>query len=293
MLKNLEQLKQRILEKRKDLTKEELNRLIEDKKRSYSGFLSDEGAIRLIGQELLVQFNEGQVLSEVLPIEKLTQGLNNVNVAGRIIVAWPPKDFVREDKTSGSVTRLVLADKTGMITCVAWDHHKTALTKPNALKSKLVQINHAYTRVGLGEELELHIGSRGSISISPTELESRKYPGIEELFLNVSELNEKNIRVNIRVIAKSEPTTSKFLKRDGEGLLCKIRAADRTGEITVVAWNAEAENLSRLSVGDTLEILNGKVKEGLNKVLEIHVTKSSVVTFRRKDASKQNFTNSN
>jgi ssDNA-binding replication factor A large subunit len=212
--------------------------------------------------------------------------LNNVNVAGRIIASWPPKDFIRKDKTSGSITKLVLADKTGMITCVAWDRHKASLTKPNALKSKLVKINHAYTRVGLGEELELHIGNRGSISISPTELESKKYPRIEELFLNISQLNEKNIRVNIRVTTKSEPTTSSFFRRDGEGLLLKTRVTDRTGEITVIAWNAEAENLSRLSVGDTLEILNGKVKKGLDKALEIHITKNSVVTLMKKDPSK-------
>jgi replication factor A1 len=282
-LGNVEKLKNKILEKKGDITEDELDRLIEEKKKSYSGFLSDEGAIRLIGYELSIFFNEENAspLGGEVFIGNLISGFNDVNVSGRIIAAWPTKNFVRKDGASGSFTRFVIADRTGIITCVAWNQDNPVLVEPGKLIGNLVKINHAYTKDNLGGEVELHIGDRGLIDFSPRDLDGDKYPKTEDLIQNISEIDEEKVRVNIRVIVKKDPVSSKFLKDDSERLVSRIMATDRTGEVTVVAWNDEAERLRELSPGDVIEVMNGKVKLGLNNSLEVHITKSSTIKFER------------
>ena len=51
----VEELIEKILAERKDFTHEQLHRLIEEKKRDFEGLLSDQGAARLVAEELLVE----------------------------------------------------------------------------------------------------------------------------------------------------------------------------------------------------------------------------------------------
>ena len=285
-LRNAEWLKQRILEKRGNLTLEELDKLIEDKKRGYSGFLSDEGALRILCHELLIPLGEGRILSDETPIKNLVAGLNDVSVAGRVVAAWPPKQFTKEDGSPGSLTRFVLADKTGMVTCAAWNRNEPALMKTEELTGKLVKINHGYTKTSRGGEVELHVGDRGLITISPKDLDEKDYPKIEETIQSVDEIDEKLSRVNLQLTLKSNPTLTKFPRDDGEGLVSKVKAADETGEITVVAWDEEAENLSKASIGDKIRIINGRLRKGLNNSLEVHITKTSLLTPLGKEECK-------
>lgn len=283
MLRNLEWLKQRILEKMENLTIEELEKLIEKKKKGYSGFLSDEGALRIICHELLIPLGKGRVITDETPIKSLVAGLNDVSVAGRVVAAWPPKQFTKEDGSSGSLTRLILIDKTGMVTCVVWNRNDPPLTKPEELTGKLVKINHGYTKTSRIGEVELHVGDRGVITISPKDLDEKEYPKIEEIIRSVKEIDEKLSRVNLQLTLKSNPTLIRFPRDDGEGLVSKVKAADETGEITVVAWDEEAENLSKTSIGDKIRIINGRLRKGLNGSLEVHITKSSLLTPLGKD----------
>lgn len=276
-MRSVEWLKQRILEKRKDLTIEDLDKLIESKKKGYSGFLSDEGALRLICHELLIPLGKGQALADEIPIKNLVAGLNDVSVAGRVVAAWPPKRFTKEDGSPGFLTRLILTDKTGMVTCVVWNRKDPALMKTEELTGKLVRINHGYTKTSRSGEVELHVGDRGLIAVSPKDLDEKEYPEIDEIVQSVGEIDEKLSRVNLQLTLKSNPTLIKFPRDDGQGLVSRVRAADETGEITVVAWDEEAENLSKTSIGDKIRIINGRLRRGLNNSLEVHISKSSLL----------------
>ncbi|MEM3078723.1 MAG: OB-fold nucleic acid binding domain-containing protein, partial [Thermoproteota archaeon] len=119
--------------------------------------------------------------------------------------------------------------------------------------------------------------------ISPKDLDEKEYPKIEEIIRSVKEIDEKLSRVNLQLTLKSNPTLIRFPRDDGEGLVSKVKAADETGEITVVAWDEEAENLSKTSIGDKIRIINGRLRKGLNGSLEVHITKSSLLTPLGKD----------
>lgn len=52
----------------------------------------------------------------------------------------------------------------------------------------------------------------------------------------------------------------------------RFTLADETGEMSVVAWNEKADKLEKaLKQGVGLQIVSGRVKETLNKGLEVHV----------------------
>lgn len=276
MLKNSEQLKRTILEKRTKITREELEHLVKEKKKNYAGFLSDEGALRLIGQELQVQFEEESTIRDELPIKKLVSGLSDVNVIGRIISLWPPKSFKRKDGTAGSLLRFILTDKTGMITCILWTPDIMKFSS-NELKGKIVKINHAYTKDNLGKETELHIGDKGEITIVSNHFDDNDYPNIENLIQDIDKINLENSRVNIRVQVKTEPRILTFSRKGVNGIVSRIRVFDQTAETTIVIWNQDMKTLQKLTAGKKIEVLNGKVKRGFNNIIEVHVTKNSIL----------------
>src|SRR3972149_7520207 len=154
-----------ILSKRHDLSAEQVFALIEEKKKEGRGLLSDEGAARLVAEELLIQ-THGTELGR-MQVKHLVSGLNDVTISGRILLAWPPREFRRRDGTSGRIMRLVLADKSGRASCAIWDRHVDILSGVGNLQGRVVRIGHAYTRQGMAGDVEIHAGHRSSIEVDP------------------------------------------------------------------------------------------------------------------------------
>jgi len=114
---DLEQIVQRILLARQDLTREEVLKRIYEKKRSAEGYFLDEAAARIVAFELGVTIpkDETETSWTELSIENLVSGLNDVTVTGRVIIVYPVQTFSRSDFTEGKVARLLIADKTGTL----------------------------------------------------------------------------------------------------------------------------------------------------------------------------------
>jgi len=100
-----------IVSKRRDISEDQIRDLIEQKKKELPGFLSDEGAARLVAEELLIK-TRGTELGR-MQVRDLVSGLNDVSISGRILLYWPPQAFQRRDGTSGQVMRLVIVDRNG------------------------------------------------------------------------------------------------------------------------------------------------------------------------------------
>ncbi len=124
--------------------------------------------------ELNEKFGELQI-SDLLP------DLNDVTITGRVLSVWPLKEFERGDGSLGKLTKLILADKTDKISCLFWNSKAEQISDEKGLQGKILQISHGYTREGNSGEVELHIGDRGNIIVSPNVSEE-KYPALEDLF---------------------------------------------------------------------------------------------------------------
>ncbi|MEM3507514.1 MAG: hypothetical protein QXT31_07695, partial [Candidatus Bathyarchaeia archaeon] len=106
-MQKVEEIIEKILTQRKDLSREKILELMEKKKKDAEGLLSDEGAIRLIAQELLVKTDEKKL--EGVSITDLYDGLNDVTLIGRVITVWPIQEFQRQDGFLGKVMRILIA----------------------------------------------------------------------------------------------------------------------------------------------------------------------------------------
>jgi replication factor A1 len=272
-LTKIDEIVERILAQRKDLTKGEILALIENKKREMCGFLSDEGAARLIAQDLRVEIG-GQV--ERMRIKDLLAGLDDVTTTGRVAALWPMKEFRKSDGSVGKVTRFLLADGTGEINCIAWDEKAEELSTAE-LRGKILRVMHGYTREGLAGEVELHCGERSELVISPEDADEKDYPRYEEFFTSIGEITYEKGEVNTVGIVKVPPRFLTFKKEGVEGSVLRTKIIDKTGKIAVVAWNNRADELKQLERGQTLQIVNARVKRGMNGLPELHINGRSQV----------------
>ncbi len=257
------------------MTRKKLLALVEDKKKQAGDLLSDEGAARLVAQDLLIDMEAKR--RETLRIIDIVSGLNDVTIVGRVIVVWPAQEFKKTDGSTGKIARFLLADRTGKIHCVAWNAKTERLEREGPIQGKIVKVAHGYSREGLANTVELHCGDRSDIVISPAEVSDAEYPKFEEFFANIAGIALDRKEVNVIGVVKSEPKLFAFQRQGGEGYVLRTRIADMTGSITVVIWNEKVEDVRDLKRDDVLQVINGKVKRDLGGFAEIHVDKRSKI----------------
>jgi replication factor A1 len=258
-----------ILSKRHDLTQEEVLLLIEQKKKEGRGLLSDEGAARLVAEELLIR-TRGRDLGR-MQVKDLVSGLNDVTVSGRVLLAWPPQEFQRRDGTPGRVMNLVLVDRTGRVRCALWDRHADTASRIGNLQGKIIRIGHAYTRQGLAGDAEVNAGDRSSIEFDPPDIPHFDFPEFEELFIPVGKITPETNQVNAVGIVQADPRHYSFTKEDRLGSVLRTVIADESGSISVAAWNERAEELRDIKKGDILQIVNARTRLDTNARPELHV----------------------
>jgi replication factor A1 len=265
-----------ILAKRSDLSANQIRELIEEKKKEGRGLLSDEGAARLVAEELLIQ-TRGTELGR-MHVKNLVSGLNDVTLSGRVLLAWPPQQFQRRDGTSGRVMRIILVDRSGKARCALWDRHVDIAEKAGNLQGRILRIGHAYTRQGLTGEAEVHAGDRSSVEIDPSGLQMSEFPEFKELFTRIGDLGQQDNSINVLGIIQTDPRTYKFERDERPGSALRTSLADESGTVPIVVWNERAEELAELKIGDILQIINCRTRIDNNGKLEVHVESRSQVT---------------
>jgi ssDNA-binding replication factor A large subunit len=264
-----------ILSKREELSEEQVLALIEEKKKEGRGLLSEEGAARLVAEELLIQ-TRGTELGR-MQVKDLVSGLNDVTISGRVLLTWPPQQFQRKDGTPGRVMRLVLVDKSDRVRCAIWDRHVDVLSRSGDLQGRIIRIGHAYTRQGLSGDTEVHAGERSSIQIDPNDMPTSDLPEFKDLFTPLNALSPGATQVNAVGVVQAVPRHYTFAKEDRTGSVLRTMIGDESGVISVVAWNERAEELREIKNGDILQALNARVKLDNNARLELHVESRSQV----------------
>ncbi len=274
-LSTVQSIVEDIISKRPDLSGDQILALIEEKKKEGRGLLSDEGAARLVAEELLIQ-TRGTELGR-MQVRDLVSGLNDVSISGRVLLAWPPQQFQRRDGTPGRVMRLVLVDRSGRVRCALWDRHVDIISRAGNLQGRILRIGHAYTRQGLSGETEVHAGERTSIEVDPQDMPTSDFPEFRELFTPLGKLAADAYQVNAVGIIQAEPRHYTFAKEDRTGSVLRTVIADESGTIPLVAWNERAEELRQIKKGDILQVLNARARLDTNARPELHVESRSQV----------------
>lgn len=270
---DLEQIIQQILMVRRDLSRGDVLKKIYEKKRSSADYFFDEVAARLIASELGVEIqSEEETLHSEIEIKNLISGLNDVNVAGRVITVLPIQTFSRSDLTEGKIARLQLADNTGEIRLVLWNDKSNIVETGNIRIGQIIKVLHAYVRQGIDGKLELHIGRKGGVEVDPSNAVESEYPQISHFIDNISNLQPKKKRANVVGFVHEVFPQSEFKRQNKtNGRVRRLRLRDDTDEITLVFWNEKVEELADVKEGDCLRIMNARIKEAQFSGLELHV----------------------
>ncbi len=277
---DLEQIVQRILLVRRDLTREEVLKRIYEKKRSAEGYFLDEAAARIVAFELGVEIpkEEAEASWTELSIEKLVSGLNDVTITGRVIIVYPVQNFSRPDFTEGKVARLLIADKTGTLKTVLWDDKVSLIEKKKIDSGQIIRIQHGYVREGLDGKLELHVGNRGEIQNSSSNIAENEYPPLTSFVEKISAVKANRKKANVSGKVQRVFQVSEFERRDEtRGKVRRLQLGDETGRITVVFWNQKVDELGAVKLGDYLRIMNARVKGLAGDLVELHAEKATQI----------------
>ena len=267
----------KIMSSRRDLTKDEIRELINRKIRESRGFLTVESAARAVAAELGLEIS-GFSLAKETAIRNIISGLNDVTTAGRVLYVNPTRIFKKSSGESGKMRSLYIADKTGILRVIVWGE-KADMLEPSEILGKIIKISHGYAREGYDGNIELNVGLRGKIEVSPPDISEEDFPPLHKFLRRINQIGDSEVRVNILGVVTEIFPVNTFTREDNtSGKVRRIRMDDGTGKIKVVLWNNKVDELSDLKVGDHIEIFRAKVRRDLNGNPEIHVDGSVEAT---------------
>ncbi len=257
------------------MTYEEVMTAIKRKQDASGGLLSDDSAARLVAAEYGVSIRHERSTPKI-DLSQVVSGLNDVTVCGRVLLIGKPQIFCQALR-NGRLARLLIADRTGLLKVVLWNDRVEFSTKIQP--KMLVRILHGYTRQSRDGDTELHVGERGNLQVTPSDLDERDFPTITELCQNIADLSDHHRRVQVTGVIRSKHPTSSFEKRNGtQGKILRALLEDTTGIIPIVFWGEMAEEAAHLPEGRPILLINAEVrKTHYNGKLELQIGNFSSV----------------
>lgn len=259
-------------------SRQEINEMIDGRKRATHGLLSDYGAIYAIAKEFGIGLNEKSSDSEKISVSGLSDisAFKSFNIAARVKIVSPIKEFQRKDGSKGKFASLVLVDDSGEGRLVLWDNN-TEIAK-RVERGDIIMVRNAYGKEGINGSVELHAGSLTNITINPKDI---NLPKIKENLFKIDQLRSNISSVDLICRVTSYRPPVEFSRGDGSiGLRASFIGEDENGSIRVVLWNDSAR--IKLSNGDFVKIENAYTREGLNNTIELQLGSKSRITLTDK-----------
>ena len=229
--------------------RDELLTMVQRKKEESHGLLSDEGAIRLLAQQLSVSPPAGLDLKDQR-ISSVHAGLNDSTITGQVISVSDVHEFQRSDGTQGKVLRMRVGDASAQITGVFWDSLADTVAREALTPGSRVRLLHGYTKFGRAGEVEFHLGSRANIQILGRASSQGFAPNVASSLaskLGASDL----LRIRLLKLQKSQS------EQGPTWALCSNEA----GLMIAKFWDNQAQNVLELGEGSLVAIENHWVNE--------------------------------
>lgn len=157
-------------------SKQEIEKLIEEKLEEFGGMVSREGAIIIVGKELGIDLVHSK--TRMLKIKNIVPGLNRVNFMGKVVKIFPVRWFSYDEggeKKDGAVLNMIVGDETGTIRVSLWNE-KTKLAE-SIKEGDVVEIVNGYARDDEFVGVEVRIGQLGSIKpVDDVEINVKEVP---------------------------------------------------------------------------------------------------------------------
>jgi DNA repair protein RadA len=102
-------------------------------------------------------------------LSELAAGMQGVDVAVKVLRSYEPREFTRDDGSTGRVANLLVADETKSARVVLWDDDVGLVESGELKEGDLILIKKGYVRERL-EEFEVHVGRYGKVVLNPPDV---------------------------------------------------------------------------------------------------------------------------
>jgi len=305
MSDSIEDLYLKLLES--GFSEEELERQVQNKAKEFGGFMSKQGILFIIAKENGIQLHSSDINEAfykefeeeidyddfTIDISEVKESMTNIVLLGKILKNYETREFTRKDGTSGIVGSFLLGDISQTIKVILWDD-KVDITKNKFFKkNELIRIIGGYCRMGRDSNLEVHLGRKGRIILSPEDVSKNVEKKLNNLEYDQSQIDSpqksaskiKDLieRYNyikfIQGLIQIEEFKEVNIKNGEKTFLLKLILSDESKSIRVIIWGMNAiECLKVLSNGDFVEMTNLTVKQNIyTDEKELLFTKNSVL----------------
>ena len=243
------------------ITKEELDKKIEEKLNALGGLISKEGAAHIVANELNITVS--QTPSSELKIKDLQQGLKNANILLKVLKKYDIRTFGQDGQ--GKVGSLFVGDETGVSRVTFWNDKTDYLNGIN--EGDVIEIQHAYTKENNGR-IEIHMGNSSHCIVNPPgkSVEVKQQEREEEQEKKLQDITDKDTFVNITATIvqaydprffESCPECNKRMKEENGEFICaehgkqepnynyvmNIFLDDGTANIRATLWKEQIQKL--------------------------------------------------
>ena len=274
-LSSMEEIIKRILALRPNLTKEAVEKLIDEERAKAAGLLTEEAAAHLVASNLGLD-GAGERIEAKVKIGDLTTGLSDVSITARVIFVSPPTTFTRRDGREGKVLNMLLGDSTGSVTAVFWDDKADQVAASKVAPGKIVRVLHGYSRERRGE-IQINVGNRGQIYMEPLDAVEDDYPGLESFYKTPAEIFKPGT-VNLVGVIMNKFPVSTFSRQDGsEGRVTRVSLEEGEGRINLVLWDDKVDEVKDLEPGTRIRVTGGNARERQDMSLEVHSSYRTII----------------
>ena len=275
----------KLLEQRPEITKEEMEEKIQQKKDKIgAGYLTDQGAIFLIAADYGISLTETKKTE--LSLKDLYAGAKDIQLTARILSVTPTLNLTRKDGSPLYLRVITIYDADATTDVKIWDDNANLPIFDTLRPGDLIRIERAYVKSELDGALAIHMGT--GANIEAVEGDASDIPGIDSLTKDVSELTKDDrdvvaTGVNDGMISDMQFTNSKG--RPGKALKMRLKGKDGTTSLRVVIWGKDQSSIPNIvSSTAKVKLIGVKVKSTENG-MEIHGNEGTVIEIEgRKDA---------
>ena len=264
-----------ILNQKPEFTRENiLDKVRQKKEKIGTGYLTDQGALFLIAEDLKITLV--QTFRTEVDLKDLSIGAKDVSVKSRILNISPAKQFSRKDGSPFLLRTMTIYDNDSTVSVKLWDE-KANLPGIEKLKpGDLIKIIKAYVKSDLNGSPTINVGSGSEIDITSQKSEIRP---IEDLTIDSSEIKEEQNDLVVSGKIDGGISTLEFTNRRGEpGKALRMRLKGKDNTVTrVVLWGKDESLLPKVISQDAKVMLLGVRTKTGNQGLEIHGNEATMV----------------
>jgi len=241
-------------------SRDELLKLIDEKKAKFSGLLTDDGAAFMIAKELGVELSSNGVSK--LKLADLKTGETGLNLKLRLMHVFSPKKFEKNGK-AGILCNAIVADDTKEMRLTFWRDDVKKLFDEKIERGAQIALSNVNVS-SYNEQKQLSIGFGGTFN--KTDFSEPEIPQPKEKAVKIKELKENQNNVDLFAKVNRVYGERSFESNGRSGKVINFEIADETKLIRAAAWNELVEYVTQLTPGEIIKIEGAYTKEGLNGI---------------------------